>query len=174
MIIAGGYKVNINSLSKEYKVRVLKEKDICDILNICNGNPNYYNYCPPKASEELIIHDMNALPPGKTHEDKYYIGFYETEKLVAIMDLIAKYPDVETAFIGFFMMNKNNQGKGTGTKIITECCDYLKEIGFEKVMLAYVRENEEAKAFWIKNKFVKTGAEVKTDDYVALVMKRDL
>lgn len=42
-------------------------------------------------------------------KDKYYVGFYHKDKLVAVMDLIVKYPNDETAFIGFFMMAKKLQ-----------------------------------------------------------------
>ena len=31
---------------------------------------------------------MRILPPGKSIEDKYYIGFYQEGKLIAVMDLI--------------------------------------------------------------------------------------
>lgn len=41
--------------------------------------------------------------------------------LIAVMDLILKYPNDETAFIGLFMVDSASQGKGTGTAIIEEC-----------------------------------------------------
>lgn len=34
------------------------------------------------------------------------------------MDLILNFPDNDTAFIGFFMMNQALQGKGIGSEII--------------------------------------------------------
>ena len=49
------------------------------------------------------MNDMNALPPNKEMCDKYYLGFYDGEKLIAVMDFIMAYPDELTAFIGFFM-----------------------------------------------------------------------
>jgi GNAT superfamily N-acetyltransferase len=51
--------------------------------------------------------DMAALPPRKAVEDKYYLGFYEEDRLIAVMDLILGFPKEETAFVGFFMMNKD-------------------------------------------------------------------
>ena len=38
-------------------------------------------------------------------EDKYYLGFFAGDELVAVMDLILNYPKADIAFIGFFMMN---------------------------------------------------------------------
>lgn len=45
------------------------------------------------------------------------------------MDLIDGYPDRDIAYIGFFMMNINYQGKHIGTTIIDETTDYLRSIG---------------------------------------------
>lgn len=90
------------------------------------------------------------MPPNKTYKDKYYIGFYNNDVLVAVMDLICKYPNDETAFIGFFMTNSKLQGTGIGTNIITECLQYLKLIGYKQVRLRYVKENSQPKAFWEK------------------------
>ncbi len=117
---------------------------------------------------------MKGLPPGKTYSDKYYIGFYKDQTLICIMDLIDKYPDEETAFIGFFMMNSKVQGKGIATAIISECCAYLKSIGFQKVKLGYAKGNRQCEAFWLKNHFIKTGVETQREGYVAVGMLRPL
>lgn len=166
--------MNIDLLSTKYKVRKLTKEDITDIFNLCSGNPMYYNYCPPAISIDGVIADMEGLPPGKTYKDKYYIGFYQNKKLVAIMDLIYKYPDDETAYIGFFMMSKDMQGKGIATAIISECCEYLKTIKFKKIKLGYAKGNRQSEAFWIKNLFTKTGVEVQLQDYIAIPMEKVL
>ena len=142
-------------------------------VQLCEGNPLFYQYCPPPVSEEGIRADMRALPPGKGPEDKYYLGFWSGDGLVAVMDLILRYPNEETAFIGFFMMNAAMQGKGTGTKIIEEACAYLKR-AFSFVRLGYVKGNRQSEAFWLKNQFCPTGAATRTADYEIIVMQRDL
>lgn len=67
---------------------------------------------------------MIALPPNVSIENKYYIGFFKNEKLIAIMALILQYPNVDTAFIGLFMMDEHEQGKGIGSKIISDCASF--------------------------------------------------
>lgn len=52
-------------------------------------------------TEQSILDDMNALPPNKEICDKYYVGYYKGEELIAVMDFIMAYPDEKTAFIGF-------------------------------------------------------------------------
>lgn len=166
--------MNIQCLSIQYEVRKISDEEIPAVLNLCESNPQYYYYCPPTVSLDGIKSDMLALPPNKTYDDKYYIGFYQRNKLIAIMDLIGRYPNNETAFIGFFMVDKELQGSGIGTNIISECLQYLKSINYKKVKLGYVKENPQAKNFWIKNCFKPTGAEDTQEHYTVVIMERTL
>ena len=165
--------MNIQALSKVYKVSIIKESDVPAVYELCLGNPQYYEYCPPAVSMESIRADMQALPPGKTEKDKYYMGFWSGEKLVAVMDLILQYPDKKTAFIGFFMMDTSMQGKGIGSDIIEGVCRYLAK-KFSYVRLGYVKGNMQSEHFWIKNKFNPTGIVTQTKDYEIFVMQRAL
>lgn len=167
-------KIKIALLSTKYRVKQIEETDIPDVYELCKGNPLYYQYCPPLVTTDSIKEDLLELPKGKTQEDKYYIGFYKDKILVAVMDLISGYPNGETAFIGFFMISQYMQEKGIGTAIITETCQYLKKAGFSFARLGYVKENPQSEAFWIKNNFIKTGEEVQTNDFVIVVMERNL
>lgn len=168
-----GIYMNIKELSKTYTVQKLEENDISGIFELCKKNPQYYRYCPPEVTKDAIKEDMTALPPNKTMKDKYYIGFFDGTKLVAVMDLIAGYPNEETAFIGFFMMDADLQGQGIGTQIIGEACDYLKD-NFSKIRLGYVKGNKQSESFWLKNQFEKTGIESKQKKYTVVMMEREL
>lgn len=165
--------MNIRHLSKTYQVTRLNESHVHSILALCQKNPQYYRYCPPAVSAENILADMSALPPGKTTKDKYYLGFWQKEKLIAVMDLILAYPNKETAFIGFFMMESDMQGKGIGSGIIEDACRYLAK-KFSYIRLGYVKGNMQGEHFWLKNKFIPTGIITQTDDYEIVVMQRKL
>ena len=115
--------MNIQHLSTQYEAKLLTHQNIDEIYELCLGNPLYYDYCPPIITKKQILADMKALPPYKTYEDKYYIGFYQNNQLIAVLDLILKYPDSNTAFIGFFMMHSKQQGKGKGSSLIEEICN---------------------------------------------------
>lgn len=164
-------QMEIESLSKKYRVSKLGEKDIPAILKVCEGNPQYYAYCPPAVSAESIRQDMRALPPGKELQDKYYLGFWDGEILIAVLDLILEYPNKDTAFIGFFMMNQDMQGKGVGSDIVEEICTHLKE-QFLAVRLGYVKGNPQSEHFWKKNGFLPTGVISKTEAYDVVVMEK--
>lgn len=163
---------DIGKLSKRYAVRRLTEADVDRIYTLSAANPMFYRYCPPNVTRESILHDMEALPPGMTYEDKYYIGYFEEERLIAVMDLILGYPNEETAFVGLFMMEKVSQGKGIGSAIVGECFAFLDSIGYRFVRLGFAKGNPQSEAFWVKNGFARTGVEADNGNYVMVVMER--
>ena len=169
-----GDEYMIQNFSDKYAVRVLSENDIPAVLTLCEKNKLYYQYCPPFVSEESIRDDMKALPPGKGKQDKFYIGFYDNEDLVAVMDLIMEFPDDKTIFIGFFMTDVSVQNKGVGSGIITELCDKLRQRGYLYVKLGWVKGNPQAEYFWKKNGFIETGAENTTKDYTVTIAQRKI
>jgi len=164
----------IENLSKQYRVRVLVDSDVVAVYALCKENPLYYQYCPPFVTEDSIRADMKALPPHKTMEDKYYLGFFEGGRLIAVMDLILGFPKEDTAFVGFFMMSKEFQGKGIGTALMQAVYVYLRQCGFHFVRLGFAKGNPQSEHFWIKNGFMRTGVEAQNEGYVAVVMEKEL
>lgn len=167
-------KLKIENFSSNYHVRPITEQDVPTVYNLCLGNPVYYVHLKEEPSTERIIQDLGALPPKKTMADKFFVGFYMEDTLVAVMDLITEYPNPETAFIGWFIMNKAFQGQNIGTAIITEVLAYLKELGFHFVRLGCIKGNEPAKHFWTKNHFLPLGIEVEDEKYTIEVLQRTL
>ena len=55
------------------------------------------------------------------------------------MDLITAYPDDETVFIGFFMLNIKYQHKGIASRIMKESIEYLETEGYKKIRLGVDR-----------------------------------
>ena len=153
---------DLSKLSTQYRARYMDDSDADALLNFCLQNDQYYRYCGKQPSRELILHDLHITPPNTSADAKYYVGFYDGDILVAIMDLIDGYPDSNTAFIGFFMMNRQLQGRQIGTSIIQELFLYLKETGLKRVLLGIDKENPQSNAdkenpqsnaFWAKNGF---------------------
>ena len=112
--------MNINSLSQKYSVRKLDENDVDIIYDMSCKNDIFYQYHPPFVTRESILDDMGALPPGKGYDDKFYVGFFENDSLVGLMDLILDYPEKEISFIGLFMTDTRYQNRGVGSQIISD------------------------------------------------------
>ena len=159
--------MKITSLSKKYVVRRLDPEDVDIIYDMSCGNHIFYQYHPPFVTKQSILDDMEALPPGKSEEDKFYVGFFEGETLVAIMDLILGYPSDEIVYIGLFMMDVKFQGKGIGSDIICETVVCLREMGYREIRLGVDKGNPQSNSFWTKNGFHK----IREDKYIEMSRK---
>ena len=93
--------IEISKISSSYDIRRLDDSDVDSILSFCQKNTQYYEYCEAEPTREQVINDLHMTPPGIGLSEKYYIGFYQKETLVAVMDLIDGYPEPDSAFIGF-------------------------------------------------------------------------
>lgn len=165
--------LNIKNMSKTHKVEKLTENDIESIYKLCQGNKLYYRYCQAEISREQILSDLCLRPEGVNEDNKYYLGFFEDEVLVAVLDILDGYPDEETCFIGFFIVNILYQGQGIGSEIIGSVLDYLKKIGKAKVRLGIDKGNPQSKAFWKKNGF-KVIKEVERSEGTILLAEKIL
>lgn len=167
------------NLSARFSVRCLNEADLDAMLGLCAGNPLFYQYHPPLATRESILADMYALPPGKTPEDKLFVGFFvpgdaAPGRLAALMDLILDYPRPGAAFIGLFMVDGQLQGRGVGSAIISDCAAALAACGFDTVRLGVDEGNPQSLAFWTKNGFALTGERTPREHGAFLPMQRRL
>ena len=165
--------IDISTLSAHYEVRRMTDADADDLLRFCQENTMYYEYCSAEPSKAQVMSDLHITPPGVQPSDKYYLGFFRDGQLVAVMDLIDGYPDPETAFIGFFMMNAALQGKQIGSAIVQDVFRSLKKSEKTAVRLAIAEENPQANHFWKKNGFCVIG-KVPMDGWNALVAEKKL
>ena len=165
--------IDISKLSRCYSVRILEQSDVDIIIEICEQNIIFYKYTEARPTRENILNDMQATPPGIDLSAKYYFGFFDDQQMVAIMDLIDGYPKAEIAYIGFFMMNLQYQGRQIGTAIIGEVIDYLQSTGKTSVRLAIDKGNPQSTYFWKKNGF-EVISEADVNGWTKLVAERKL
>ena len=165
--------IEISKINKHYMTRVLKDCDVDAILDLCQKNLLFYAYTEARPTKEQILDDMKAVPPGIGLSDKYFFGFFERDELIAVMDLVDGYHTPETAYIGFFMMNSEYQGKQVGTSIIREVLEYLQSVGKTAVRLAIDKGNPQSTHFWKKNGFAVL-FEVDVNGWTKLVAEKNL
>lgn len=140
-----------------FTISVLTLSDLPSVYSLCLGNPLYYKHLNCPLTPDLVQSDFTALPPGKNCEDKYFLGFCKNGSLAAVMDLVFGYPDEKTVYIGFFMVDRQLQGKGTGSLIISHTADILQRQSYRFMKLAWVEGNRQSEHFWRKNGFEPNG-----------------
>lgn len=170
--------MNLMNLTSNYHIKRIKQQNFNNesnqIFSLCASNPKYYEYTHETLSLQNLKDDLLALPPKKTEEDKYFIGFYNDEKLIAILDLIQDYPKEEIAYIGLFMTHKSLQGTGLGTEILRSIESFLVHENYKTIQLGVVHENLEAKYFWEKNGFTQSGESIIQEKYTVIPMIKSL
>ena len=87
------------------------------------------------------------------------------------MDFILSFPKEDTIFIGLFMMDSKESGKGKGSAIIAESFTTWKSEGYKKVRLAYRKGNMQSRNFWRKCGFTETGVEKENEHGMAVIME---
>lgn len=166
----------VQILSPNYTVRKLQpiDADIKKIYTLASQNTLFYQYHPPFVTQQSILDDMSALPPGKTMADKFYIGFFDGAVLAAVVDLILAYPDESTAYIGFFMVDKSRQGQGIGSRIVADIENAMRENGILHSRLAVDKGNPQSYAFWTKNGYTVCGPAIPNDFSAYIPMQKEL
>ena len=166
--------MDIEKLSTAHTVRRLTPEDAGAVLDLAAGNEIFYRYHPPLPDRESILSDMTALPPGKGPEDKYFLGFFQGERLTAVMDLILGYPEADSAWMGWFILSPACQGRGVGSGILRDVEAALRAAGFRTLRLAVDRGNPQSWAFWTKNGYARYGPERPNGFSAYLPMKKAL
>ena len=105
-------------------------------------------------TRKSIESDMMALPDNVDFKDKYYVGYFKNEKLIAVLDLIDGYPKKDIVFIGFFMIVISIQKNGVGSAIVNELIDYLTTLKYKEVRLGWINGNLQADTFGLRMVFV--------------------
>lgn len=164
----------LEQLNGEYKVRLLSDDDLPQMLKIAQGNPQYYEYLHLTPTMENLRECLEMLPPRRTIADKHFFGWFDGERLIAMMDLVAHHPEYDKAFIGWFIVDKDWQGNGMGRALVTRTLEMLREAGVKEVRLGRAAGNPQAEHFWHVCGFGETGLSYSAGEYEVLVLSKQL
>jgi len=151
--------LNIDALSTSHEVRRITQEDISDVYALCKSNQKYYERTNSAPTVESLTEIISRIPEGAEQSGKFFVGFYEAERLIAVLDLITGYPEKDDAFIGWFMVDGQCQRKGIGSKIFADVRAAIAGQGYDGLSLSCEKENAEACAFWRAQGFEQTAEE---------------
>ncbi len=146
---------NLKEKLKDYNIHPITEENIEEAFQLMRSNTYFYSRT---QFHELTLQeckeDITALPPDTSLDQKFFVGIYENDKLVAVLDYLEGYPQNGIAFIGLFMLANEVHGKGIGKKMIQAFIESAKQNKFNEIKLGCFETNEVGHLFWSKMGFV--------------------
>jgi ribosomal protein S18 acetylase RimI-like enzyme len=109
---------------------------------------------PADAQSTLMF-----VPEGVSPDDKAPFGVWAGDELVGILDLLLRYPDDETLYIGLLLIDRGRQGQGIGTAAVQALERELlpRWPWVRRLRLGVVRSNDQVLGFWRRLGFTETG-----------------
>ncbi len=121
---------------------------------------------PPGPSDALSL--LLGRPEALSEDDKLVLGAWDGDQLVGVVDLLLRYPDEQTVFIGLLLVHGQRQGEGLGRAVLTAVERWAGSWGWARRMrLAVVRTNSGVSGFWEHLGYAPTG-EVRPYRYAGL------
>ena len=141
-------------LLPEYRLIRLTRKHKDALYELESTNPYYFSiYQDHPVTPDESIADLEAIPENFPTKQKYYFGLYQGNQMIAVMDFLVGYnyehsSDIQTVWIGFFMVHGNHKNQGLGKHIMNTFIQAAKENGIRKIQLACIEGNKEGYPFW--------------------------
>jgi len=172
---AGTPALDIQSLGTGYEVRRLTEADITDVVLLMRSNRRHWRKMGVKPSRSRLTEIISSVPGATGGEDSYFVGFYDDDAdLVAVLDLICGYPEPDDAFIGWFMVDDAQQGRGVGSAIFADVRASMKAQGYDHLEVRCPKESAPSLAFWHAQGFELDGTQSDGGGYTVVGLQRDI
>ncbi|MDO4889956.1 MAG: GNAT family N-acetyltransferase [Coriobacteriaceae bacterium] len=172
---AGTPALDIQSLGTGYEVRRLTEADITDVVLLMRSNRRHWRKMGVKPSRSRLTEIISSVPGATGGEDSYFVGFYDDDAdLVAVLDLICGYPEPDDAFIGWFMVDDAQQGRGVGSAIFADVRASMKAQGYDHLEVRCPKESAPSLAFWQAQGFELDGTQSDGGGYTVVGLQRDI
>lgn len=134
----------------------LSSNDIERLQAVLEAAPGYSLTVEGKLpAPGAAIEVLDALPPGKTHADKFVYEITLDADAIGCIELVRGYPEADIAFIGLLLFRENSQGRGFGPQALR-----LAEaigIGWQcrALQIAVIDTNPRAFDFWKREGFIE-------------------
>ena len=132
------------------------ESDLGALQQVLLATPAYSLLIEGKLpSPDAALNLVSELPPGKTLEDKFVLGFFMGTELAGCADVIRGYPTSDVAFLGLLLFAEPFQGKRLGAAALVHVESFSRTLECEVLRIAVIAHNKRARKFWEREGFVE-------------------
>lgn len=134
-----GYSVKLLELKDAVVLQALYEQCV-EFALLTDGQP---------PSSTAARDEFDAVPDGKTTEDKYILGLFDPKnELIGMIESMRHYPDNQTWWLGLVMLSPEQRGQGLGSEFYQAFENWVSAQGVKQVSLSVVEANELSLQFW--------------------------
>ncbi|MEN9518762.1 MAG: hypothetical protein RLZZ381_1350 [Cyanobacteriota bacterium] len=110
-----------------------------------------YNYLmegqPPSAT--AAIDEFTAIPTGKTLNDKYMLGIFNSQnELIGLIEGMRNYPEEKVWWVGLIMLAPAHRCKGLLYPLLKQFEQYIANQGMDYVMASIIETNSKVLRLW--------------------------
>jgi RimJ/RimL family protein N-acetyltransferase len=110
-----------------------------------------YNYLieeqPPSATAAL--EEFTAIPDGKTLDDKYILGIFNSQnELIGLIEGMRNYPEEKVWWVGLIMLAPAHRCKGLLYPLLKQFEQYIANQGMDYVMASIIETNSKVLRLW--------------------------
>ncbi len=150
-------------VNSEYDIRLLTEDDEADIQDLCERCSDFSELVEGRTPEKGAGHNiLFDLPPGKEMKDKYVLGVYKENIMVAVIDIVKDYVLHGEWIIGLLMIDPGERGKGLGRKLHALIKARIMEERGKLLRIGVVEENHRGYNFWREMGYVEANRQKNT------------
>lgn len=131
-------------------VRRLEEKDTAALQALCDACADFHVliYGQPAGPEEAR-NLLTELPPGRTLEDKFFLGLFTPRpRLCGVLDLVRDYREPGEWYLGLLLLEPGARGQGLGEGVVRAAEGWTKAQGARRIRLNCAEQNTSGRRFW--------------------------
>jgi GNAT superfamily N-acetyltransferase len=133
-----------------YSAKLLKPEDAAVLQSLyeqCTEFAFLTDGQPP--SPTAARDEFDAVPDGKTTQDKYIFGLFDPQNdLLGMIESIRHYPDNQTWWLGLMMLSPEQRGHGLGSEFYQAFENWVSVQAIKQVSLSVVEANDLGLKFW--------------------------
>ncbi len=133
-----------------FTIRAFSDRDIASLQARFDEDPEYFEINGRAFSVEEV---RDALPPGRTREDKLLFTLDRDGRPEGILDLIRDYPEPHIWHLGLIFLSKAVRGGGAGRRCLHALYDWVRAQGATVLRLGVVEPNAKARHLYATEGF---------------------
>ncbi|GEO69014.1 hypothetical protein [Levilactobacillus acidifarinae] len=129
-------------------VRELTHADDDLIYQFQAQHPDYFGHFQDHpVTRQEAVQDVDDVPLNATHDQKTYLGVFENDQLVLIVDLIVDYPLPSLVWLGLWLPAKSLSDQRRG-ELYQSLVQTLQAADAVQLQLSVFMGDRQAPAFW--------------------------